>query len=175
MTDNEEFPGSAGAVAGVGAGAGASPADAAPETRAEKPRRRARTMRATVGMILLGFQLIVTVLGVLGIMGLGALPRDVALIAGGGLLALQVAAIAALHFTGSAVLGWVVEIASVLLGFVQPAMFVAGGMFLVAWWWSMRKAAAVDRARAPIIATYEDAIARGATEDEAREIALGAR
>lgn len=132
---------------------------------------RTRTMTATLGMILLGSQLIVTFLCVLGIVGLKLVPLELGLWLGGALLALQVAAIAVLQITGSPILGWIVEVLCVLAGFVHPAMFVVGGMFLAAWIYCMIQGRKVDRLRAPVIAAYERAIAEGATEEEAKAAA----
>lgn len=132
---------------------------------------RTRTMTATLGMILLGFQLIVTFLCALAIVGLKLVPMELGLWMGGILLLLQVVAILVLQRTGSAVLGWVVEVLCVAAGFVHPAMFVVGGMFLAAWIYCMVQGRKIDRHRAPIIAAYERAIADGATEEEAKAAA----
>ncbi len=131
-----------------------------------KPRRT-RTMKATLGIIMLGFQLIVTSLGVLGIMGLKVLPTEVTLIGGVALVLLQIIAIGVLQFTGNTVLGWIVEILSVLAGFVHPAMFFAGGIFLIAWIYCMVQGGKIDRARAPIIAEYERRVAAGEIDRDA--------
>ena len=121
--------------------------------------------------MLLGCQLLVSFLAVVTITGLRLVDLQTGIIAGAVLLGLQLAAILVLHFTGNTVLGWIVEIASVLAGFVHPGMFIVGGMFLAAWIYGMIQGGKVDRARAPIIAAYEQALAAGATEEEAKAAA----
>lgn len=134
-------------------------------------RRRVRTMTATLGMILLGSQLLVTFLSALAILGLRLVPLELGIPMGIVLLVLQLAAIAVLQFKGSPLLGWIVEILCVLAGFVHPGMFVVGGMFLAAWIYCMRQGAKVDAVRAPVIAAYERALSEGATEEEAKAAA----
>lgn len=124
-------------------------------------------MTATLGMILLGFQLVVTFLCALAIIGLRLVPMELGLWTGGILLVLQVAAILVLVRTGSPILGWIIEVLCVAAGFVHPAMFVVGGMFLAAWIYCMVQGRRVDRLRAPIIREYERKIAAGEIDPDA--------
>lgn len=130
-------------------------------------RTRVTTMTATLGMILLGSQLCVTFLCVLAIVGLKVVPMELGLWAGGGILLFQLVAIAVLKLTNYTWLGWVVELISVAAGFLQPAMFIVGGMFLAAWIYCMIQGKRIDAERAPLIAEYERALAEGASEEEA--------
>lgn len=130
-------------------------------------RSRVTSMTATLGMILLGSQLCVTFLCVLAIIGLKVVPMELGLWLGGGILVLQLVAIAVLKFTNNTWLGWAVELISVTAGFLQPAMFIVGGMFLATWIYCMFQGRKIDASRAPVIAEYERALAEGASEEEA--------
>ena len=42
-------------------------------------------------------------------------------------------------------LGWILQILLILTGILEPAMFVVGGLFAVAWWYGIRTGIRIDR------------------------------
>jgi hypothetical protein len=107
--------------------------------------RRARTVRESLGSIVLGFELVVVFLAALVVFGLGALPPLVALGGGGLLLALMVAAIGTLRSTLGVVLGWIVQAALVASGFLVPEIFLVGALFVAIWTYCMIVGGRIDR------------------------------
>ena len=51
--------------------------------------------------------------------------------------------------------GWVVQLASLGLGFLVHMMFVLGVIFLVLWWGAMALAAKIEREKAEAYAAYD--------------------
>lgn len=51
--------------------------------------------------------------------------------------------------------GWLVQLASLALGFLVPMMFVLGVIFLVLWWGAMALAAKIEREKAEAYAAYD--------------------
>ncbi|MET0353312.1 MAG: DUF4233 domain-containing protein, partial [Plantibacter flavus] len=90
--------------------------------------RAPRSIKQTLGSIILGFEMIVMFLGALVIFGLKALPAPVALIGGAVLCLIIVATIPLLRFRWGYWLGWAVQAAIVATGLLVPMMFLVGGM-----------------------------------------------
>ncbi|KAA9394020.1 DUF4233 domain-containing protein [Kocuria coralli] len=44
--------------------------------------------------------------------------------------------------------GWVLQVVMVLTGFLLPAMFALGALFVLLWWYAVRKGAQMDRENA---------------------------
>lgn len=42
-------------------------------------------------------------------------------------------------------LGWILQIVLILAGILEPAMFLVGGLFAVAWWYGIRTGIRIDR------------------------------
>ena len=42
-------------------------------------------------------------------------------------------------------LGWILQLVLILTGIVEPAMFLVGGLFAVAWWYGIRTGIRIDR------------------------------
>lgn len=117
--------------------------DAAP-ARAGRPRRQ-RSLRESLGSIVLGFELLVVFLGALVLFGLHSLPAAVALGGGAALIVLMVVAIALLRNTIGVVLGWIVQLVLVAAGLLVPAFFIVGAIFTAMWAYCMIAAARIDR------------------------------
>ena len=111
---------------------------------AGKPRRQ-RSLRETLGSIVLGFELLVIFLGALVVFGLKVLPAPVALGGGALLVVLAIAAIGLLRSTVGVVLGWLVQLIVVAAGFLNPAFFIVGAIFTAMWAYCMIAAARIDR------------------------------
>lgn len=131
-----------------------------PQPRGER-RRRVRTLRETLGVIILGFELIVVFLCTLALSGLRALPPAVAFGAGGALLALMLVNIWALRFPWGIRMGWATHAVITLSGLVHGAMFFVGGVFLATWAYCMVRGGRIEAERARTIAEHERALADG--------------
>ena len=42
-------------------------------------------------------------------------------------------------------LGWILQVVLILAGILEPAMFLIGGLFAVAWWYGIRTGIRIDR------------------------------
>jgi hypothetical protein len=127
------------------------PAGPAPEAEPAAPR----SVRQSLAMIVLGFEVIVVFLAVLVIWGLsrgaegsGGLPSWVVLVAGGVIIVGLIATIGLLRFRWAYVLGWVLQVLIVASGFLNPAMFVVGVLFGGMWAYCMVAGSRIDRQRA---------------------------
>lgn len=112
-----------------------------PEAR---PRRR-RSLRESLGSIVLGFELIVVFLGALVVFGLKALPAGPALGGGAGVVVLMIIAIGLLRYPVGIWLGWAIQLIVVAAGFLVPAFFIVGVLFTAIWTYCMITAARLDR------------------------------
>lgn len=114
-------------------------------------QRPARSMRQSLGAIVLGFEVVIVFLAALVIFGLDAVPfgldRTWALVAGGVVIALLVVTIGLLRFDWSPLVGWVLQGIILASGFLNPAMFFVGALFAGMWWYAMSSAARIDRSR----------------------------
>ncbi|WGD36275.1 DUF4233 domain-containing protein [Lysinibacter sp. HNR] len=94
----------------------------------------ARSVKRSLASIALGFQLLIIFLGGLTVFGLSAVePRELGLYGGGVLCLIAIAAIALLRYPVGYWLGWFVQVALLLSGFLVPVMFIVGGMFAALW------------------------------------------
>lgn len=103
------------------------------------------SVQATLGQIVLGFELIVVGLASLTIFGLKALPAEIAL--GGGAavcLAMVITIILMRKYSWSFVLGWMIQFVVVLSGFLVTTMFVVGILFTAVWAYAMTQGKKLD-------------------------------
>lgn len=113
---------------------------------ATPPRaRRQRSLRESLGSIVLGFELIVVFLGALVLFGLKAVPAWVALGGGALVVVLMIAAIGLLRNRVGVALGWIVQVLVVAAGFLVPAFFIVGAIFTAMWTYCMIVATRIDR------------------------------
>ncbi|AZH83637.1 DUF4233 domain-containing protein [Plantibacter sp. PA-3-X8] len=110
--------------------------------------RALRSIKQTLGSIILGFEMIVMFLGALVIFGLKALPAPVALIGGAVLCLIIVATIPLLRFRWGYWLGWAVQAAIVATGLLVPMMFLVGGMAAAVWTYAMVQGDKIERQQA---------------------------
>ncbi|WP_348787601.1 DUF4233 domain-containing protein [Leifsonia sp. NPDC080035] len=111
---------------------------------AGRPRRQ-RSLRETLGSIVLAFELVIVFLGALVVFGLKALPAAVALGGGAVVVVLMIVAIGLLRWPAGIALGWIVQLIVVAAGFLVPAFFVVGAIFTAMWTYCMVAAARIDR------------------------------
>ncbi len=124
----------------------ALPTDASEADTIQTPRRarRTRTMRETLGSIVLGFELIVVFLGALVLFGLKSLPAAVALGGGAALVVLMIIAIALLRHPVGIVLGWAVQIIVIAAGLLVPVFYIVGAIFAAMWTYCMIVGGRID-------------------------------
>lgn len=109
-----------------------------------KKRRSTKVMFASSVLLLEAFVMFFATLAVFG------LRRDeispvLILSVGIGLSLVMVAACAVLSRPWGIGLGWALQLVLVLTGFVEPAMFLVGAMFALAWWYGIRTGIRLDR------------------------------
>jgi hypothetical protein len=109
-----------------------------------KPRR-VRSLRETLGSIVLGFEVLVVFLGALVLFGLNSLPAAVALGGGAVLILLMIIAIGLLRSPVGVWLGWAIQLIVVAAGFLVPAFFIVGAIFTAMWAYCMIMGARLDR------------------------------
>jgi hypothetical protein len=114
-------------------------------SRSADPPAPARSVRRSLGSIVLGFESIVVFLGALVMLGLGALPAPVALIGGIGLCVALLTAAWLLRFPWGVAVGWVLQAIVVASGFIIVAMFVIGALFTALWTYCMIVGTRIDR------------------------------
>ena len=134
----------------------------APEPAPAAPR----SLRQSLGMIVLALEIIVVFLAALVIWGLsrgadgadeaGAIPSWFALAAGGIIIVGLIATIGLLRFRWAYVLGWVLQVLILASGFLNPAMFVVGVLFGGMWWYCMVAGSRIDRQRAAAAAPRKE-------------------
>ncbi|PJJ63451.1 DUF4233 domain-containing protein [Compostimonas suwonensis] len=107
--------------------------------------RPIRTVRQTLGSIVLGFESIVVFLAALVLFGLKNLPAGVALGGGIGLAVVMLLTVGLLRFPWAFVVGWVLQGIVLLAGFVNPVMFFVGAVFTAMWAYAMVKGSQIDR------------------------------
>ena len=116
------------------------------------PRRRPRSQRSTrasLGQIVLGFEVIVVGLASLVAMGLGALPVGLALGGGAALVSLMLIAVGLIpRYTWAFGLGWAAQAIIVASGFVLQMMFLLGIVFTAIWTYAMITGARLDSQKA---------------------------
>lgn len=106
---------------------------------------RQRSAQASLGQVVLGFELIVVGLASLTIFGLGALPPAIALGGGAAVCLLMLAAIALMmKFKWAFILGWAVQLIVVLAGFAVTMLFLIGAVFAGIWTFAMTTGAKLD-------------------------------
>jgi hypothetical protein len=116
----------------------------------ESPRRarRERSVTESLASIVLGFELIVVMLGALAIFGTHALPAGPALLGGAVLIVLMIITIPLLRWRVGYWLGWLVQLVVVASGFLVGMLFIVGAIFTAIWVYAMVMGTRLDRAKA---------------------------
>lgn len=115
------------------------------------PRPAPRSLRQSLGSIVLGFELIVVFLGALVVFGLNAVPGVPswwALIGGGVMVVAMAVTIGLLRYRWGVVIGWVLQLLVVASGFFVAALFIVGILFTALWAYCMITATRLE-AQAP--------------------------
>ena len=110
-----------------------------------QPPRRGRSAKASLGQVVLGFELIVVGLAALTIFGLGALPAWLALGGGAAVCILMVVTIGLMmKYRWAFILGWAIQALVVLSGFAVTMLFLIGAVFAGIWAFAMTAGAKLD-------------------------------
>lgn len=118
---------------------------------ARTPRpRRVRSVSETLLSIVLGLEAALVFFIALTVFGLDLLPPAVAF--GGGVAFIVVLLLAAtwLRFAWGVWLGWVLQVALLALGFLLPALFVSGAIFVGIWVYCFVVGGRLDRRNATL-------------------------
>ena len=121
-------------------------------TSQAQPRSPRRGMCAAI----LALEGIVLALTIPVMVTLGDVPLGTALAVGLGLAAACLVLAAALRSEAAYVVGWVLQVAAVALGFVVPAMFFLGALFGLLWGIGYFLGRKIERERAAAYVAYDD-------------------
>jgi hypothetical protein len=108
-------------------------------------RRPARTVKRTLGSIVLACESLVVFLAALVFFGLKNLPVSIALGGGGTVVFLMFVTIPLLRYRWGFWIGWVLQVIIIASGFFNPIMFVIGCLFTTLWAYSMVAGLKIDR------------------------------
>lgn len=112
-----------------------------------KKPRSVRVQFASIALLTEAFAVFFATLAVFGLRG-RELGPGLVLGAGFGLLAVFVLACAVVKRPWGMALGWLLQLALIALGFVEPMMFVVGVLMALGWWYAVRTGARLDRENA---------------------------
>ncbi|QHC68503.1 DUF4233 domain-containing protein [Rathayibacter sp. VKM Ac-2759] len=104
--------------------------------RAGRPRRT-RTVRESLGSIVLGFETVIVFLATLVAFGLKAADPVVVLVGGGVVCLAMVATLGLLNRPVGFRIGWALQFVIVASGLIVPIMFVIGAAFVALWTYCM--------------------------------------
>jgi hypothetical protein len=107
-----------------------------------------RSMQRSMCAAILSLESVVMLLTTPVMVSLSDVEWPVAVAIGGGLTVLCILVAGMLRRPSAYVLGWLIQAAAVGLGFVIPAMFVLGAIFLALWWAAYAVGARVDQEKA---------------------------
>ncbi|MFD5277931.1 DUF4233 domain-containing protein [Pseudarthrobacter sp. NPDC058362] len=108
-----------------------------------KKRRSTKVMFASTVLLLEAFVMFFATLAVFGLRR-GEMSPVLILAVGIGLSLVMVAACAFLNRPWGIGLGWALQAVLILAGFIEPAMFLVGAMFALAWWYGIRTGIRLD-------------------------------
>lgn len=111
-------------------------------------RKAPRSVLVMFGSITLLMEAFVIFFGALAVYGLWGPehPGRLAMLIGGTVLALLfVLAAGLLRRSWGPALGWALQVLMLATGFVLPAMFVLGAVFVTCWWYALRAGRRLDR------------------------------
>lgn len=109
-----------------------------------KKRRSTKVMFASTVLLLEAFVMFFATLAVFGLRR-GEFPPALILGVGIALSILMVVACAFLTKPWGVALGWILQLVLVLTGIFEPAMFLVGALFAIAWWYGIRTGIRLDR------------------------------
>jgi hypothetical protein len=116
------------------------------EWRPGMPKKR-RSTKVMFGSTVLLLEAFVVLFGTLTVFGLrrDEFPPVLIFTVGIALSLVYAFTCAVLTRPWGVALGWILQIVLILTGLLEPAMFVVGGLFAVAWWYGIRTGIRIDR------------------------------
>lgn len=116
------------------------------EWRPGMPKKR-RSIRVMFTSTVLGLEAFVAFFATLVIFGLRSsdIPPAVTLTAGITLSVVLVLSCALMVKPWGVLLGWILQLVLICLGFIEPMMFLVGILFAIAWWYAVRTGRRLDR------------------------------
>ena len=130
-----------------------------------KKPRSTRLMFATVVLLLEAFVAVFLGLALFGLKD----KNPAYLLAAGVLALLMILACGVIRKPWGPAFGWLLQLALIAGGFLEPSMFVVGALFAVAWWYALYAGARIDRenaARARAQADWDATHPGGADQPE---------
>jgi hypothetical protein len=109
-----------------------------------KKRRSTKVMFASTVLLLEAFVVFFATLAVFGLRRAEISPALI-LSVGIGLSVVLILACAVLSKPWGVALGWLLQVVLILLGFVEPMMFLVGALFALSWWYGIRTGIRIDR------------------------------
>jgi hypothetical protein len=109
-----------------------------------KKRRSTKVMFASTVLLLEAFVVFFATLAVFGLRRAEISPALI-LSLGIGLSIVLILACAVLSRPWGVALGWILQLVLILLGFVEPMMFLVGVLFALSWWYGIRTGIRIDR------------------------------
>ncbi|TLM86220.1 DUF4233 domain-containing protein [Pseudarthrobacter sp. NamE2] len=109
-----------------------------------KKRRSTKVMFASTVLLLEAFVMFFATLTVFGLRR-GEFPPEIILGVGIGFSVVMVVACAFLTRPWGIGLGWILQVVLLLTGIFEPAMFLVGVLFGLAWWYGIRSGIRLDR------------------------------
>lgn len=109
-----------------------------------KKRRSTKVMFASTVLLLEAFVVFFATLAVFGLRRAEIAPALI-LSVGIGLSVVLILACAVLSKPWGVALGWILQLVLILLGFVEPMMFLVGALFALSWWYGIRTGIRIDR------------------------------
>lgn len=123
------------------------PDETSPVTGRPARVRRERGVTESLLSIVLVLEAAIMFFATLAINGLSDIPDGIVLGAGGGFMVLLVLVALVQRHTWGVVLGGVLQVAFVALGFLHPFMFLIGGVFAGLWVWCLVRARRIEESR----------------------------
>lgn len=115
--------------------------------------RRQRPVTEILLSIVLGLEAVLVFFIAMTLFGLDLVPPAVAFGGGAALIVVLLLAGRLLMYPWGIWLGWALQVALLALGFILPALVIAGAIFVAIWIYCFVKGRGIDRRNAQLLAT----------------------
>ena len=131
--------------------------DYVPAPRVRRPRRRRSVTESLLSIVLL-LEAIVLFFVTLVFFGLKTLPAAVAFGGGAAAIIVILLTIAVLRWPVGVAIGWLIQVALIALGVLNPVMYVVGAGFAAFWVWCFVRARQIDARRREFLTAHPEAV-----------------
>lgn len=138
--------------------------DYVPAPRVQRPRRRRSVTESLLSIVLL-LEAIVLLFVVLVFFGLKTVPPAVAFGGGAAAIVVILITVGLLRWAAGVALGWLIQLALIALGILNPVMYVVGIGFAAFWTWCFVRGRQIDVRRASYLIAHPDATESSATPE----------